>query len=92
MLLIKIKNNSCIFWLFSYYNIIGQYLYDYTYPASAVSLTTVPIYHLSPNTLIYINDKETGIVGEYIAQKFSYQLGLSAQMSISAVETAKRIY
>ena len=73
-------------------DVIDEYLYDYTYPASAVSLTTVPIYHLSPNTLIYINDKETGIVGEYIAQKFSYQLGLSAQMSISAVETAKRIY
>jgi len=73
-------------------DVIDEYLYDYTYPASAVSLTTVPIYYLSPNTLIYINDKETGIVGEYIAQKFSYQLGLSAQMSISAVETAKRIY
>ena len=73
-------------------DVIDEYLYSYTYPASAVNLNTVPIYYLSPNTLIYLEDKETGAVGEYIAQKFSIQLGTSAQMTINAVQTAKRLY
>ena len=73
-------------------DVVEEYLYSYTYPATAVTLSTVPIYHLTPNTLIYINDEKTGIVGEYIIQKYSIQLGLGASMSISAVETAKRIY
>ena len=73
-------------------DVIEDYLYSYTYPATAVTIATVPIYYLKPNTLIYINDKNTGIVGEYIAQKYSIQLGATAQMSISAVETAKRLY
>ena len=73
-------------------DVVEEYLYSYTYPATAVTLSTVPIYYLKPNTLIYVNDKETGIVGEYIMQKYSIQLGLGASMSISAVETAKRIY
>ena len=73
-------------------DVVEEYLYNYTYPASSVTLNTVPIYYLTPNTLIYINDKETGAVGEYILQKFSIQLGLASQMTINAVETAKRIY
>lgn len=73
-------------------DVVEEYLYTYTYPASAMTLNVVPIYYLTPNTLIYINDKETGAIGEYIMQKFSIQLGLNAQMSINAIETAKRIY
>ena len=73
-------------------DVIEEYLYSYTYPATAINLSVVPIYHLTPNTLIYVNDKATGVVGEYIMQKFSIQLGASAQMSISAIETAKRLY
>lgn len=73
-------------------DVVEEYLYSYTYPATAITLTTIPIYHLTPNTLIYVNDKDTGIIGEYIMQKYSIQLGANAQMSISAVETAKRLY
>mgnify|MGYP003514095287 CR=1 FL=1 len=73
-------------------DVIDEYMYDYLYPATQISLTTVPIYYLSPNTLIYLDDKTTGTVGEYIAQKFSYSLGTTTTMSITAVETAKRIY
>lgn len=73
-------------------DVVEEYLYDYTYPAASVTLAVVPIYYLRPNTLIYVNDKETGACGEYIMQKFSIQLGLNSQMSINAVETAKRIY
>ena len=73
-------------------DVIEEYLYSYTYPISSITLTSIPIYYLTPNTLIYVDDKQTGIVGEYIMQKYSIQLGLGASMSISAVETAKRLY
>lgn len=73
-------------------DVIDEYLYSYTYPASAVNLNTIPIFYLSPNTLIYVEDKDTGIIGEYIAQKFSFQFGTTAQMTINAVQTAKRLY
>jgi hypothetical protein len=73
-------------------DVVEEYLYKYVYPISSVTLSVIPIYHLSPNTLIYINDPDTGIIGEYILKKYSIQMGLASQMSISAVETTKRIY
>lgn len=73
-------------------DVIEDYLYSYTYPATSITLSTVPIYYLVPNTLIYVNDKITGIAGEYILQKYSIQLGSSSSMSLTAVETPKRIY
>lgn len=73
-------------------DVVEEYLYSYTYPASSITLTSIPIYYLTPNTLIYVHDDETGIAGEYIMNKFSIQLGLNATMSINAVETAKRVY
>lgn len=73
-------------------DVIQEYLYTYTYPISAITLNAVPIYYLTPNTLIYVDDVATGTVGEYIMQKFSFQFGLTSQMTINAVETAKRIY
>ena len=73
-------------------DVLEEWLYNYTYPASSITLTSIPIYYLTPNTLIYVDDVETGITGEYIMQKFSLQLGLSASMTINAVETAKRLY
>ncbi len=73
-------------------DVVQEYLYSYTYPASAVTINVVPIYYLTPNTLIYVDDKATNTIGEYIMQKFSIQFGATSQMTINAVETAKRIY
>ena len=73
-------------------DVVEDYLYSYTYPASSVTISTVPIYYLIPNTLIYLDDPETGVVGSYIMTKFSLQLGANGSMNINAVETATRIY
>ena len=72
-------------------DVLEEYLYSYSYPATAVTLTTIPIYYLAPNSLIYLNDPKTGAVGEYIMQKFSFQLGNASSMSITAVEVANRL-
>ena len=73
-------------------DVLDEYLYNYTYMNASVTLNTVPIYYLTPNTLIYINDPITKIVGEYILTRYSIQLGLQSSMSITANETIKRIY
>ena len=43
-------------------DVVEEYLYSYTYPASSITLTSIPIYYLTPNTLIYVHDDNTGIV------------------------------
>ena len=72
-------------------DVLEEYLYSYSYPATAVTLTTIPIYYLAPNSLIYLNDPKTGAIGEYIMQKFSFQLGNTSSMSITAVEVANHL-
>lgn len=71
---------------------IEELLYNFTFPISTISLTTVPIFYLKPNVLIYINDMDTKISGEYVLDKISIQLGLTSQATLSATETAKRLY
>ena len=73
-------------------DVVEEYLYNYAYPISSITLSTIPIYYLTPNTLIYVNDPDTGVVGEYIMTKYSIQLGLSSSMSVTGTETAKRLY
>ena len=73
-------------------DVVEDYLYQYAYPINAISFNSVPIYYLTPNTLIYLNDKDTGVVGEYILQKYSIQLGFASQMNVNAIQTTKRLY
>ena len=73
-------------------DMVDDYLYTYTTANSTITLNTIPIYYLTPNTLIYVNDPSSGIVGEYIITKYSIQLGLQSSMSITANETIRRIY
>ena len=73
-------------------DVVDDNIYSYTTANSSVTLNVIPIYYLTPNTIIYINDPTTGIVGEYIMTKYSIQLGLQSSMSITANETIKRVY
>ena len=73
-------------------DVVEDYLYQYAYPINSISFNSIPIYYLTPNTLIYLNDKDTGVVGEYILQRYSIQLGMTSQMNISAIQTTKRLY
>ena len=54
--------------------------------ASTISITSLPIYYLQPNTLIYVEDKESGIKGDYILNSFSLPLTYNGTMSISATK------
>lgn len=71
---------------------LDSWLYKYTYCTETVSLTSIPIYYLEPNTRVYIYDNNSGIDGEYIVDRISLPLQYSGTMNISATKAAERIY
>lgn len=76
--------NSC-------YERIKDLLYQYTYMNDTISLTCLPIYYLEPNTRITVEDKPSGINGDFIIQSMSLPLDISSTMTISAYQASKKI-
>lgn len=72
--------------------IIDDLLYNYSYCAEQISLTTIPIYYLEPNTRIFIYNKNTKANGEYIINKISKQLSYNGLMTISCVKAVDKLY
>lgn len=73
-------------------DVLEEYINNYLYAIESVNITTVPIYHLQPNTRIKIMDKDSGINGEYIVSRLSVPLTYNGTMSITATKVADRIY
>lgn len=71
---------------------IDDLLYEHTYAQDDITITAIPIYHLEPNTIIYVKDNNTGINGEYIATRFTIPLNYNGTMSITANKAPQRIY
>lgn len=73
-------------------NKIDELLYQYAYCIENISITALPIYHLQPNTRIYVRDEKTQINGEYIVSKLTIPLTYNGTMSITAVKAPERFY
>lgn len=71
--------------------VLDSLMYDGTYAQESISLSTVPIYYLQPNTRIGVHDDSTNISGEYIIKSFSIPLAYDGMMSITATRVAERI-
>ena len=71
---------------------IDELLYQRTYCTENITITSIPIYHLQPNTRILVKDDETGINGEYIVHKITISLTYNGTMSISASKAPERLY
>ena len=67
-------------------------LYNYSYCPESVSITSLPIYYLEPNTRILIYDENSKINGEYIMTKYTLSLAYNGTMSITATKAAERLY
>lgn len=78
------KFNSC-------YQKIKDLLYQYTVMNQTVSISSLPIYYLQPNTRITINDDASGIYGDYIIQSITLPLDISSTMSINAYKAVSKI-
>lgn len=71
---------------------LDNLLYQHTYCTEQVSITCLPVYHLQPNTRIFIKDKNSGINGEYLIKSFTVPLSYNGTMTITATKAAERIY
>lgn len=70
----------------SAFDAVDNYLYNHTYVTESVTINSVPIYHLNPNTKILIDDQEHQIQGEYIIDKMTIPLTYSGLMTINATK------
>ena len=65
---------------------LDQLLYEHAYCNESITITTIPIYHLEPNTRINVYDAKSNINGEYIINKMTIPLGYNATMQIMATK------
>lgn len=76
---------------YSAYDLLRSMLHEITGYNESISLTTVPIYHLEPNTRIYVNDNDTGIHGDYMIKTFSVPFTVGGAMTLSCQKAVERI-
>jgi hypothetical protein len=63
---------------------IDNLLYNHTYITESITINSIPIYYLEPNSKVYICDKEHNIEGDYIIDKMSIPLVYNGIMTINA--------
>lgn len=75
----------------SAYNLIRELLYQYTSYNESISINSVPIFYLEPNTRIAVRDTKSGIYGDYIINNISIPFDVNGTMSLSCTRTLERI-
>lgn len=75
----------------SAYNRVRELLYQYTSYNESISIQSIPIYYLEPNTRITVVDSESNIFGDYMIANISIPLDIGSTMSISATRALERI-
>lgn len=75
----------------SAFDMLNDYLYDFSYCTESISMTTIPVYYLEPNTRVYVHDENSGINGQYIISKMSIPLTYNGTMSVTATKAVDRI-
>jgi hypothetical protein len=66
-------------------------LYQYTSYNESINIQAIPIYYLDVNSRITVEDRQSGIHGDYIINSISLPLGAENNMSISATRALERI-
>lgn len=72
------------------YDEIKQILYQYINNNESITLQTLPIYFLEPNTCIEVYDKQSHIEGNYMINSLNFSLDTSSNLSISASKILER--
>ena len=66
-------------------------LYQYTGYNESISIQSIPIYYLDVNSRITVQDRKSGIFGDYIINSISLPLDAGGTMSITASRALERI-
>lgn len=75
----------------SAYERIKYELFYHTNYQRTVSLTTIPIFYLEPNSRVTISDKSTNTYGNFMVQNINISFGPGANMSITLNEIFERL-
>ena len=75
----------------SAYEEIRKELYQYTSYNEQVSLTTLPVYYLQPNSRITIHNNQNEIFGEFMIKTISLPLNLEGTMTLTCTKVLERI-
>ena len=78
-------------YLNSAYDMIKYELFCHTRYQKTVSLTSLPVFYLEPNSRVELNDKITNTFGDFMVQSLTLTLGPGANMSIVLNEVAERL-
>ena len=76
---------------YSAYEEIRQVLHEYTKYNETISLQTLPIYYLEPNTRITVKNAESNIYGDYLINTLSFTLDNASTLTINAVRVPEKI-
>jgi hypothetical protein len=72
-------------------NEVDTLLYNHAYCAESITVHSIPIYHLEPNSMIYIEDEKSNIKGEYLVTRLTIPLIYNGTMSITATKAPQRL-
>lgn len=75
---------------FSAYEAIRTNLQEYTDYNESLQISCVPIFHLEPNTRIFVQNRNLNINGEYLIKSISIPLG-NGTMSINANKVIEKL-
>ena len=75
----------------SAYEEIKTLLFKHTRYNESIQLSTIPLYHLEPNTRISVVDPDSDIYGDYIINSISLPFDINGTSSISAVRHIEKM-
>lgn len=70
---------------------IREMMYQNLSYNTTISISCLPKYYIEPNNIIYIEDKESGVVGNYQITQYSLPLSYNGVMNITATEVLTRV-
>jgi len=70
----------------SAFNLVQELLYQYTDYNESVSLQTLPILYLEPNSRVSLNNTAINLSGDYVINSLSIPLSVGGTMTISATK------
>ena len=75
----------------SAYNLVRELLYQYTSYNESISINSIPIFYLEPNTRITVRDAQSGIYGDYMINSISIPFDVASTMTLSCTRALERI-
>ena len=75
----------------SAYEQIRYELFCHTHYQRSVSITSIPVYYLSPNSRVQLESKSTNTYGDFMVQSINLTFGPGANMAVVLNETMERL-